>query len=60
MMSGILKPEVIGTNAEAFPLFRCPLCFESGVIDEDQYHGRVSIECPNPMCTYHETRDWSE
>lgn len=25
---------------------RCPVCNGIGTIDEDQYHGRVSIDCP--------------
>lgn len=55
---GFIRSDVIGTNAESFPLFRCPTCGVVGEIDEDQYRGRVSIECPE--CTYHETMDWSQ
>lgn len=59
-MDGVLRPDVIGTNKDAFPLFRCPSCKQTGEIDEDQFHGRVSIQCPNPSCPYHETKDWSK
>ena len=34
-------------------LFVCPNCGLEGIIDDDQYHGRVSIDCPD--CPYHET-----
>ena len=55
---GTLRPEVIGTNQEAFPLFRCPRCRRTGEIDEEQFEGRVSIQCPFEGCNYHETKDW--
>lgn len=58
MIAGVLRPEVVGATAESFPLFRCPGCLKTGEIDEDQFHGRVSIDCPFG-CGYHETRDWS-
>lgn len=32
----------------------CPCCGAFGLLDEDQYAGRVSIEC---ACGYHETHD---
>lgn len=57
---GVLRPDQIGTNKESFPLFRCPGCKRSGTIDEDQFHGRVSIQCPLEGCNYHETKDWSK
>jgi len=56
---GILRPEVIGANRESFPLFRCPKCKNTGIIDLDQVHGRVSVQCPYDGCDYHETKDWS-
>mgnify|MGYP001611701086 CR=1 FL=1 len=62
-MDGVLQKDLIGTNQEAFPMFRCPACLKTGVIDGDQFHGRVSIECPHETnergCAYHETKDWS-
>lgn len=51
-MSGLLRPGVVGATRESYPLFRCPRCGRSGVIDEDQFRGREG-------CAYHETRDWS-
>lgn len=36
---------------------RCPGCNQWGTIDDDQYHGRVSVE--HPECGYHDTQDWS-
>lgn len=56
-MKGLLRSGVVGATAESFPLFRCPGCKQSGLIDEDQYYGRVSVEC---VCGWHVTRDWSE
>lgn len=37
--------------------FQCPQCSLWGDIDEDQFYGRVSIQCPE--CTFHETIDLS-
>lgn len=56
---GYLRAGVIGATAESFPLFRCPKCLRTGTIDDDQFHGRVSIQCPREGCDYHETTDWS-
>lgn len=33
----------------------CPVCGLVGTVDEDQYKGRVSIDCTN--CAYHETHN---
>ncbi len=52
----MLRPDVIGATKDSFPLFRCPKCRCTGSIDEDQFHGRVSIICA--FCDYHETHDW--
>lgn len=35
---------------------RCPGCQSWAFIDDDQLHGRVSVDCPN--CTFHETHDF--
>lgn len=53
---GVLRPGVLGATAESYPLFRCPQCRQSGVIDQEQYLGLASIQCE---CGYHESRDWS-
>jgi hypothetical protein len=38
---------------------RCPGCGVWGDIDDDQRHGRVSVDHTNmDGCTFHETRDW--
>lgn len=57
-MAGWLKLDTLGTNSEAFPLFRCPGCKQTGIIDKEQYEGIISIQCHN--CNYHETKDWSD
>ena len=58
--TGLLRPDVLGATRESFPLFRCPKCRQTGFIDEDQFHGRVSIVCPTEGCGYHETKAWNE
>ena len=35
----------------------CPGCGINAILDDDQYHGRVSIQCD---CGYHETHDLSK
>ena len=59
MTTGNLRLDVIGATQESFALFRCPSCKSSGLIDDDQFHGRVSIQCETEGCSYHETKDWS-
>ena len=41
-------------------LLTCPGCGEEGYIDDDQFHGRVSVHHDEPHCGYHETVDWSK
>lgn len=36
---------------------RCPGCDTWADVDEDQWHGRVSMDCVE--CDYHETHDLS-
>lgn len=38
---------------------QCPQCETWGEIDEEQFHGRVSVVCVTPGCKYHETHDFS-
>ena len=47
-------------------MIRCPACGHEGIIDDDQFHGRVSInhdDCGRQWkpslcdCTWHETHD---
>lgn len=63
-VGGVLIEDWRGVGEKAttttFPFFRCPTCKKVGTIDDDQYHGRVSIVCVTPFCDYHETKDWSE
>ena len=35
----------------------CPQCGVVGVLDDDQFNGRVSVLCGNG-CLFHETRDY--
>lgn len=53
------KPEVIWELADNTrrALVECPGCGERMFVDNDQYHGKVSMDCPE--CEYHETHDLS-
>lgn len=44
---------IVHRDGEVQWQFCCPGCGLRGDIDEDQLHGRVSIDCPD--CDYHET-----
>jgi len=60
-----VRPEIIKgpfqlDGVVGFFRVRCPGCGTIGIIDPDQYAGRVSIECAEPGCTYHETHDLSK
>lgn len=35
----------------------CPRCGVWGEVDDDQWNGRVSIDCPTEGCPFHETID---
>lgn len=37
---------------------KCPGCGMWGDVDDDQWHGRVSLDCPE--CPYHETHNLNE
>lgn len=39
-------------------LLRCPECGTWAEIDDDQYHGRVSVQCVTEGCRFHETHDF--
>lgn len=38
---------------------KCPKCGVWADLDDDQYHGRVSVHHDDPSCGYHETHDFS-
>ena len=38
---------------------RCPKCGVWADLDDDQYHGRVSVHHDDPECGYHETHDFA-
>lgn len=51
-------------DGEAVWQLHCPQCGQWGDIDDDQLHGRVSVDHTDvyrgeTLCTFHETRDWS-
>lgn len=43
------------TNKE-YAAFNCPKCNLHGIIDKDQYEGKISIQCPK--CDFHKTIDF--
>ncbi len=53
----VKRPEVLRQFGKWW-IVRCPGCGLEARIDDDQYHGRVSIDCP--ACPYHETHDLSK
>lgn len=43
---------------ENYAWFTCPKCGLTGIIDKEQYEGKVSIDCPE--CDFHKTIDFRE
>lgn len=39
---------------------KCPACGALGYLDDDQFNGRVSVQCPTEGCLFHETVDFSK
>lgn len=65
--------KVVTLDGEPTWRLRCPSCGHWGIIDDDQAHGRVSVNhgpsgeqgiyegnACSCGCTFHETRDWVE
>ena len=50
--------KLINATDVAHAVGDCPVCALHAILDIDQFHGRVSIQCPN--CDYHETHDLSK
>jgi hypothetical protein len=46
----------ITRDGQAVTKLQCPKCGIWGDIDDDQLHGRISVDCPE--CDYHETHNW--
>ncbi len=38
---------------------RCPMCDAWADVDDDQLHGRVSVDHSDVGCAYHETHDFA-
>jgi hypothetical protein len=53
--SGVVR--TVTRDDEPVRQFHCPGCGQWADIDDDQFHGRVSIDCPD--CEFHETLDLS-
>ena len=54
-------PEIrsISLDGKLTPNVRCPKCGVWASIDDDQFYGRVSIDCMTPDCTYQETHNFN-
>jgi hypothetical protein len=54
-----MKPQAYSVLAnatrESYALVVCPQCETHGLVDQDQFEGRVSMQCA--VCPYHETHD---
>lgn len=48
------KIKIVKRDGILIKKFQCPLCEVFGEIDNDQFHGRISILCD---CGFHETID---
>ena len=58
-----MKPgeiKIVTLDGTPTPKLCCPDCGGAGYLDDDQYHGRISTECFNKNCSYHQTIDWSQ
>lgn len=54
---GLKKVKDAENGREPRATIMCPSCKGVGTIDDDQYHGRISIWCD---CGYHETHNLAE
>lgn len=54
---GVLRPVVL--DGVRVAELRCPMCGEWAYLDEDQFHGRVSVDHTDAGCSYHETHDFA-
>ena len=54
------RNDVLRGNREDGWLFECPGCGQWAYLDDDQWHGRVSVDHAADGCTggYHETHDY--
>lgn len=39
---------------------KCPGCGTWGHLDDDQFNGRVSVQCLTGICKFHETHNFSK
>ena len=56
-MDDALQVKQVMCDGTPIMKFKCPGCRGWGQVDDDQYHGRVSILCG---CGFHETIDLSK
>ena len=55
-MASLLLRKVRLDGKEIIKL-QCPKCKIWATIDDDQFHGRVSLDCPTESCDFHETHN---
>lgn len=46
----------INATNEEYASFICPKCNLYGIIDKEQYKGKISVQCPK--CDFHRTIDF--
>lgn len=51
--------KIVSRDGKPQRKFKCPRCGSWADIDDDQFFGRVSMECPVMGCDFHETIDLS-
>jgi len=58
MTEGVLNLRVVSRDGEQVVKLQCPGCGQWCDLDDDQYHGRVSVWHDVPGCGYHQTVDF--
>ena len=58
MKTKVREKKIKHTQLDGKPAikFQCPNCNVWAYLDDDQYNGRVSVDCSN--CDYHETHNF--
>lgn len=51
---------VVRRDGEPQWMLQCPDCEQWADLDDDQFHGRVSVDHTDTGCSYHETHDFSQ
>ena len=49
---------LVNATDKEYATFNCPKYNLFGIIDKEQYEGKISIQCPN--CDFHKTIDFRQ